>query len=187
AAALQAQIDKLQENRTAEREDLSKAKAALLTAHAQLKTLREAKAEPSAPPAGPPPAAVPAQQEAEKLPVALAPAPSQVGAAEPELPAAKAAAAKGACAQAVQGRWKSPGPWAARLCQGAEASPEPVRCYEELMRGKVSWGGGKAWSAPQALNLCSGSRNARQTIDCFSGKIASEEPWQTAIKDCRTQ
>jgi hypothetical protein len=60
-----------------------------------------------------------------------------------------------------------------------------VRCYEELMRGKVSWGGGTAWTAPHALNLCAGSRNARQTIDCFSGKVAADEPWQAAINDCR--
>jgi hypothetical protein len=53
------------------------------------------------------------------------------------------------------------------------------------MRGKVSWGTGTGWTAPHALNLCSGSRNARQTIDCFSEKVAAEEPWQTAIQGCR--
>ena len=196
ASALQAQIDKLQQDRAAEREDLSKAKAALLSAQAQLKALREAKAEPKAGPAGPPPAAVaaqPAQQEAEKLPAATPTVAPQVAAADPstgsvsvpELPAAKTAMPKGACALAVQGRWKSAGPWAERLCQGAETSQEPVRCYEELMRGKVSWGGGKGWTAPHALNLCSGSRNARQTIDCFTEKVAAEEPWQTAIQGCR--
>ena len=195
ASALQAQIDKLQQDRAAEREDLNRAKAALQGAQAQLKALRGAKAEPNAEPANAPPAAGTGEKVAENSPASQPPDVGKVSTAEvvvagsvkvPELPDAKAALPKGACALAVQGRWKSPGPWAARLCQGAKTSQEPVRCYEELMRGKVSWGGGKGWTAPQALNLCSGSRNARQTIDCFSGKIAAEEPWQTAIQDCRS-
>ncbi len=193
ASALQAQIDKLQQDRAVEREDLNRAKVALQGAQAQLKALREAKAEPKAEPANPPPAAGTGGKVTENPPASQPPDVGRVSTAEvvagsvkvPELPDAKAAQPKGACAAAVQGRWKSPGPWAARLCQGAETSQEPVRCYEELMRGKVSWGGGKGWTAPHALNLCSGSRNARQTIDCFTGKVAAEEPWQTAIQDCR--
>jgi uncharacterized glyoxalase superfamily protein PhnB len=191
--ALQAQIDKLQQDRVGEREDLSKAKAALLGAQAEVKALREAKVEPKAPPVSPPPAAVQAQEEAEKLAAALAAVMPQAGAAEPatakvsvpDPPAAKTAPPKGACAAAVEGKWKSAGTWGARLCQGAESSQEPVRCFEELMRGKVSWGTGTAWTAPHALTLCSGSRNAQKTLDCFSGKITAEEPWQTAIQGCR--
>jgi uncharacterized glyoxalase superfamily protein PhnB len=194
-AALQAQIAGLQKDGDAKGDDLRKARTALQSAQAALEASRGAKPAPSAEPAGPPPSAA-TVQEAEKLP-AVAPAPDapKVGTVEtgtvsakvPEPPEAKAGAPKGACAQAVHGRWKTAGGWALRLCQGAESSQEPVRCFDELMRGKVNWGGGKGWTAPAALNLCSGSRNAQKTLDCFTGKIAAEEPWQTAIRDCKTQ
>jgi hypothetical protein len=203
ATALQAQIATLQADRDAEREELRKARAAMQGAQAALEALRAAKPAVSAEPAAPPPEAAPPQQppqqDAEKVPAALPakqaeppqavaaePAAGNVAAPEPSAGKTAPPPPKGACAVAVQGRWKTPGPWAARLCQGAETSPEPVRCYEELMRGKVSWGSGSAWTAPHALTLCSGSRNARQTIDCFSEKIAAAEPWQTAIQGCRS-
>ncbi len=75
ASALQAQIDKLQQDRAAEREDLNKAKAALQGAQAQLKALREAKAEPNAEPANPPPAAAAAtgEKDAENSPASQPP------------------------------------------------------------------------------------------------------------------
>jgi uncharacterized glyoxalase superfamily protein PhnB len=213
-AGLLARVAKLRAERAAVQEELGKAKALLAGAEAQLKALREAKAEVRAPPVaapaiiappppGPPPAvaaepqqeaakigaAAPAADPAPAMPQSLSAEPSDRNGGAPEPAAAKAARPppppKSACVAAVEGRWKTPGPWAQRLCQGAEGSPEPVRCYEELMRGKVSWGGGTAWTAPHALNLCAGSRNARQTIDCFSGKVAADEPWQAAINDCR--
>jgi hypothetical protein len=103
----------------------------------------------------------------------------------PDLPQAKADGPKGACAAAVLGRRRAPGSWVARLCQGAEGTPEPARCFDEVMSGKVSWGGGSSWTANYALALCAGSHNARKTIDCFSEKVVAEEPWQAAIKGCR--
>jgi hypothetical protein len=190
--ALQAQIATLQQERDAGREDLRKARAALQGAQAALEALRAAKPEPKAEPAvGPAPVADGAEQSGEKSPAA--PDTRKVGAAEvvagsvkvPDLPEAKALP-KGACASAVLGRRKAPSWWVTRLCQGAEGSPEPALCFDELMRGKVSWGGGKAWTAQHALTLCGGSRNARQTLDCFSGKIAADEPWQAAIKECKS-
>jgi hypothetical protein len=99
-----------------------------------------------------------------------------------------------ACALAAQGKipsgHKASNTWVetnlARLCQGAEASPEPARCFEELIRGKVSWGSSSVWATSNALRLCGGTRNARRTIDCFSKRIASEEAWQLAIRQCTT-
>src|SRR5262245_37286342 len=97
------------------------------------------------------------------------------------------------CAQAVQGKVRL-GPkgtrvWPegslARLCHGAETSLEPARCYDELMRGKISWGTGTTWTAPNALILCAGTKNARQTLDCFATAIAANDTWAAAINACR--
>jgi hypothetical protein len=73
----------------------------------------------------------------------------------------------------------------ARLCQGAEASLEPARCFDELMRGKISWGTGTTWKVGHAMMLCAGTRNARQTLDCFQSSITANEPWAAAISHCR--
>jgi hypothetical protein len=97
------------------------------------------------------------------------------------------------CVRAVQGKVvsgpKGPTTWAPanlnRLCQGAEASEEPGRCFQELMLGKVNWGGGTTWSASNALALCGATQSARKTIDCFKRKVASNQPWRTAIKQCK--
>jgi hypothetical protein len=72
-----------------------------------------------------------------------------------------------------------------RLCHGAETSVEPARCFDELMRGKISWGTGNTWTAANALMLCAGTRNARQTLDCFATSIAANETWASAINNCR--
>jgi hypothetical protein len=73
----------------------------------------------------------------------------------------------------------------ARLCHGAETSVEPARCFDELMRGKISWGTGSTWTVANALILCAGTRNARQTLDCFATNIAGNETWASAINACR--
>ena len=53
------------------------------------------------------------------------------------------------------------------------------------MRGKISWGTSSTWTAGHALILCAGTRNARQTLDCFADSIAANETWATAISSCR--
>src|SRR5262245_274662 len=119
----------------------------------------------------------------------------QVAAAEPQAAAAAATPPRPAspCAQAVQGKVRL-GPkgsraWpegsVARLCHGAETSVEPARCFDELMRGKISWGTGSTWTASHALILCAGTKNARQTLDCFATSIAANETWTSAIDACR--
>jgi hypothetical protein len=99
------------------------------------------------------------------------------------------------CVLAVQGKiassHKGPNTWTAanltRLCRGAEASVEPGKCFEEIMRGKVDWGAGTTWVAANALALCAGTRSARRTLDCFNREISSRQPWQAAIRQCRAR
>jgi uncharacterized glyoxalase superfamily protein PhnB len=123
----------------------------------------------------------------------------QVAAAEPQPVAAETASPatlprpSTPCAQAVQGKLrlgpKGPRAWPegslARLCHGAETSVEPARCFDELMRGKISWGTGSTWTASNALILCAGTKSARQTLDCFATSIAGNETWASAINACR--
>ena len=125
---------------------------------------------------------------------------AQVAAAEPRQVATAAAPAAAPprpstpCAQAVQGKIrlapKGSREWPegslARLCHGAETSLEPARCYDELMRGKISWGTGSTWTMPNALILCAGTKNARQTLDCFATSIAANDTWAAAISTCRS-
>lgn len=35
----------------------------------------------------------------------------------------------------------------ARLCSGVLDSTEPAKCFAQLIRGEVSWGGGTVWEA----------------------------------------
>ena len=62
---------------------------------------------------------------------------------------------------------------------------EAAACYRQLMGGKINWGGGFEWLPSNAQALCSGSRNARQTIDCFEAKIRAGRPWREAVTACR--
>jgi hypothetical protein len=36
------------------------------------------------------------------------------------------------------------------------------------------------------LALCGGVHNARRTLDCFAARLAADDTWQDAIKQCRT-
>ena len=69
----------------------------------------------------------------------------------------------------------------------AEASAEPAKCFEEIIRGRVNWGAGTAWATTNALALCGGTRDARRTLDCFTKEIAASQTWQVAIRQCRTR
>ncbi len=97
------------------------------------------------------------------------------------------------CALAVRGkvplRPNGPNTWdaasIARLCQGAENSAEPGKCFEKLMSGQVNWGGGTVWLTPNALVLCGGARSAGQTLDCFTKGIADGQDWRTTTARCR--
>jgi hypothetical protein len=144
---------------SADKEDLQVAKAALLEANTTIEELRARQLEPMLPDSGDP--------IAENSP----------------------------CVLAVQGKiassHKGPNTWTAanltRLCRGAEASVEPGKCFEEIMRGKVDWGAGTTWVTANALALCGGTRSARRTLDCFNKEISSRQPWQAAIRQCRAR
>jgi hypothetical protein len=164
---------------------------------AQTEAKREATSVAAAPVTAVPPPSSPAPRAETKPEVAAVPA-APVTAVEPPaastpLAGAPSARATTPCAQAVQGKVRL-GPkgsrdWPegslARLCHGAETSVEPARCFDELMRGKISWGTGTTWTVPHAMILCSGTRNARQTLDCFASNIAGNETWASAIDACR--
>ncbi|MFM9848641.1 MAG: VOC family protein [Hyphomicrobiaceae bacterium] len=75
---------------------------------------------------------------------------------------------------------------APRAARPVRARPaEAIACYRQLMRGRVSWGGGAGWLPPNAYALCSGTRNARRTISCFEAGIRAGQPWREAVNACR--
>lgn len=120
----------------------------------------------------------------------------RVGQLEPMVPDGDDTVAENsACVLAVQGKipssHKGSSSWPAanlsRLCQGAEASAEPAKCFEQIVRGKVNWGAGTTWATANALALCGGTHNARRTLDCFSRGISSSQTWQVAIRQCRVK
>jgi len=157
AAQVRVRLAKQQQDSLTEKEQLQQVETALLAANGQIEELRAGLLEPMSPDSGEP--------VADNSP----------------------------CVLAVQGKvpsaHKGPNAWVpanlGRLCRGAEASVEPARCFEELMRGKTNWGAGTTWMTPNALALCGGTRSARRTIDCFTKQIASNQTWQIAIKQCK--
>lgn len=75
---------------------------------------------------------------------------------------------------------------AARSLPAIRARPaEAIACYRRVMRGSVNWGGGTEWLPHNAHALCSGTHNARQTIDCFEAGIRAGRPWRDAVNSCR--
>jgi hypothetical protein len=98
-----------------------------------------------------------------------------------------------ACADATQGRvaWDYRGntQWQAvnlaDLCDGAEDSTEPARCFSTVMHGGVNWGGGTQWQWRNVLSLCKGATNADAVISCFRRAVGAGKPWQDAIPACR--
>ena len=65
-----------------------------------------------------------------------------------------------------------------------DSSTEPGRCFEIVMGGTIEWGRGTRWREKNAVNLCEGSLNARNTIDCFSAQIDQGVKWPEAILKC---
>ena len=158
-AEVRARLAREQEGDLRTKEELQQAKAALLEAHKKIEEMRAWQLEPMVPESG------------------------------------DAVAENSPCVLAVQGKivssHKGPRTWPAanlgRLCRGAEASAEPAKCFEEIMRGRVNWGAGATWVTANALALCGGTRNARRTLDCFTREIAASQTWQVAIRQCRSK
>jgi hypothetical protein len=157
-AKAKAQLAELQQVSSREKEELQEVKTALLATNRTIDELRATLLEPMVPDSGEP--------VAENSP----------------------------CVLAVQCKisfgHKGPTAWPAanldRLCRGAEASEEPAKCFDEIMREKVNWGAGTTWAKSNALALCGGTHSARRTLDCFKTKIASDRSWRIAIKRCST-
>jgi uncharacterized glyoxalase superfamily protein PhnB len=207
AAASRQQLAELELERGKQTSELEGAYSTLKAMRGELEALRasqaaakqEAASVPAVPAVAVEPQASPAPPLEAKRVAAAEPA-APVAAVEPQGAAAPLANAAlpparptTPCAQAVQGKVRL-GPngsrlWPegslARLCHGAETSVEPARCFDELMRGKISWGTGSTWTVANALILCAGTRNARQTLDCFATNIAGNETWASAINACR--
>lgn len=105
------------------------------------------------------------------------------------------AAASRTCYSAVQGKiawnYQNETQWNKkninRLCQGAEGSREPARCFKQVMHGGVDWGGGTRWQWQNAVNLCRGTHKANALITCFEKKVDKGVHWKKATRVCRQQ
>lgn len=105
---------------------------------------------------------------------------------------AAGASAAGACAATVQGKiaWNYEGNkrWSpaniAKLCGSAQNSTQPAMCFNRVMHGGISWGGGTQWKWQNAITLCSGSRDARATIGCFQQGVKVGKRWDEAAQFC---
>lgn len=97
------------------------------------------------------------------------------------------------CRDAVNGQiaWDYRGSksWAPRnverLCNRAETSVEPARCFERVMHGRVNWGKSTQWHWEDALRLCAGSLNTNKTVGCFEKQIAAKATQDRAIEVCK--
>lgn len=211
AAATRQQLAELEQAKGKQGSELEGAYSTLKAIRAELEALRATQAEarreatsgPAAPVAVVEPQAAHAPGAEARREAAAEPA-APAAAVEPQAASATLTSAPPAavppparattpCTQAVQGKVRL-GPKGSRvwpegslanLCHGAETSVEPARCFDELMRGKISWGTGSTWTVSNALILCAGTRNARQTLDCFATNIAGNETWAAAINACR--
>jgi len=56
-----------------------------------------------------------------------------------------------------------------------------------MIQGKVAWNqqGNKKWGGANIKNLCAGTTNPSQTINCFKKGISTHNNWQKAIADCK--
>lgn len=115
------------------------------------------------------------------------PAPTRLVPTRPAPPRGRA----GSCRAAVQGKiaWDYQGnrSWASgnlqRLC-GDDRSAEPAKCFQRVMHGGVSWGGGTRWKWENALDLCERSRDANATVSCFQAALRAGQDWSAAITRC---
>ncbi len=62
---------------------------------------------------------------------------------------------------------------------------EEQNCYS-MVQGKVAWNtaGTTSWGEANVRNLCKGTTNAAQTINCFSSKISAGVDWSVATPAC---
>ena len=71
-----------------------------------------------------------------------------------------------------------------QLCIGGRGT-EPVKCYQQLMSGRVNWGKGTTWQPSNALSLCGGARDGLGTVRCFQRELKRRRDWRPAIQACK--
>jgi len=74
------------------------------------------------------------------------------------------------------------------LCRGA-SNPNPrapAQCFQRVMHGGISWGGGTQWQWTNARDLCAGTPDADRTIACFQRSLRGSA-WQPAIAACKSR
>jgi uncharacterized glyoxalase superfamily protein PhnB len=197
-------LERTRANAALEERDALKAKAEELVSAALAERQQRLKAEREVTSAREQLARLQQPNDSEQAFIATAPSrqeepeqPDDIASAEPPaLPqedAKTARIAKSVCALAVQGKIplgaKGTKSWdatsLARLCRNAENSQEPAKCFDQLMRRQINWGGSTTWMASNALLLCSSTLSASQTLDCFVKTVAADNAWRSAIDRCR--
>ncbi len=64
------------------------------------------------------------------------------------------------------------------------SSAAVAECKSTLLGATISWGGGTSWASANVDRLCSGTRNARDTIACFQANV-QDLGWAAAIEKCK--
>jgi hypothetical protein len=74
------------------------------------------------------------------------------------------------------------------LCRGASMpNPRaPAQCFQRVMHGGISWGGGTQWLWQNARDLCMGTADADRTISCFQRNLR-DSMWAEAIRACKSR
>ena len=116
---------------------------------------------------------------------------SQSGEPASTKPTAETATGSTACFDAVQGKvaWDYSGStsWSSAnvraTVQGAESSPEPANCFQQVMHDGVDWGGGTQWIGT-THSIYESSLDADATIQCFEAAISGGTDWVEAIAAC---
>ena len=72
-----------------------------------------------------------------------------------------------------------------KICGKAQNSVQPGVCFEKVMHGGISWGGGIKWKWENVAKLCNGTLNANTSINCFKREIAKGTSWKTAVNQCQ--
>lgn len=80
-----------------------------------------------------------------------------------------------------------------RLCKGTALFDQPGVCFAEAITSEDPWSSGQSARWDLAIDLCAGTNDARETVDCFlAAKTSSGSPgqftridrWQKAAKKC---
>ena len=65
-----------------------------------------------------------------------------------------------------------------------KSESEVELCKTILQSGRISWGGGTAWAPVNIDRLCSGTKDAKKTIECFQSNVEAAG-WDKAIEMCK--